>query len=70
MGINRNTVNLWYGRFREAIVRVSIEESTSFTELNGIHAHKFHLHLKECEFRYNHKSYDEAKPLIFKNLLV
>ena len=32
MGINRNSVNLWYNRFREAIVRISIEESKSFKE--------------------------------------
>lgn len=30
MGVNRNTVNLWYNRFREAIVRLSIEESKHF----------------------------------------
>ena len=32
MSINRNTVNLWYNRFREAIVRLSIEESKDFKE--------------------------------------
>ena len=32
MRINRNTVNLWYNRFREAIVRLSIEESKDFKE--------------------------------------
>lgn len=32
MSINRNTVNLWYNRFREAIVRLSIKESKSFKE--------------------------------------
>ena len=32
MSINRNTVNLWYNRFREIIVRVSILESKNFRE--------------------------------------
>jgi transposase len=25
-------------------------------KFRGIHKHKFYLHLKECEFRYNYKS--------------
>lgn len=192
MGINRNTINLWYNRFREAIVRISIEESKHFKEryefgwefeldesyfgakrirgkrwrwaagktpvfgllkrdgrvfvsivencsrselmpiiqgkilegstiytdgwkaydslvlngydhyrvfhsenefarwknhvngiesfwsfskrrmakFNGIDSDKFHLHLKECEFRYNYKNYELAKRVVFKNLLV
>jgi transposase len=32
MSINRNTINLWYNRFREAIVRGGIEESKGFVE--------------------------------------
>jgi transposase-like protein len=32
LAVNRNTINLWYNRFREAIVRVSIEESKHFKE--------------------------------------
>ena len=39
-------------------------------KLNGISHHTFHLHLKECEFRYNYRNFDQAKKLIFKNLLV
>ena len=192
MGINRNTVNLWYNRFRESIVRISIEESKTFKEryeyewefeldesyfgarrvrgkrwrwaawktpvfgllkrdgrvfvsivencsreelmpiiqgkilewstiyadwwkaydslvlngydhyrvfhsenefargknhvngiesfwsfckrrmakFNGIDPDKFHLYLKECEFRYNYKNFELAKRAIFKNLLV
>ena len=192
MGINRNTVNLWYNRFRETIVRIAIEESKTFKEryeygwefeldesyfwarrvrgkrgrwaagktpvfwllkrdgrvfvsivencsreelmpiiqgkilewstiytdgwkaydslvlngydhyrvfhsqnefargknhvngiesfwsfckrrmakFNGIDPDKFHLHLKECEFRYNYKNFELAKRAIFKNLLV
>ena len=192
MGINRNTINLWYNRFRETIVRISIEESKSFGErynlpweyeldesyfwarrvrgkrwrwaagktpvfgmlkrdgrvfvsivencsraelmpiiqgkilewstiytdwwkaydslvlngydhyrvfhsnnefargknhvnwiesfwsfckrrmnkFNGIAPDKFHLHLKECEFRYNYRNYELAKKVVFKNLLV
>jgi len=40
------------------------------SKFNGITPHKFHLHLKECEFRYNYRNFEEAKKLIFKNLLV
>ena len=39
-------------------------------KLNWIRADKFHLHLKECEFRYNYKNFELAKSLVFKNLLV
>jgi len=39
-------------------------------KFNGIHPDKFHLHLKECEFRYNYKNYELAKRVVFKNLLV
>ena len=40
------------------------------TKLNWIRSDKFHLHLKECEFRYNYKNYELAKSIVFKNLLV
>ena len=30
----------------------------------GIHKHKFHLHLKECEFRYNYRSRNLYKILL------
>gem|GEM_PF-2249410 len=36
----------------------------------AIVTHKFHLHLKECEFRYNYRNFNTAKKLIFKNSLV
>jgi transposase len=39
-------------------------------KFNGTAPDKFHLHLKECEFRYNYKNYPLAKSFIFKNLLV
>ena len=39
-------------------------------KFNGIAPDKFHLHLKECEFRYNYKNFRLAKKAIFKNLLV
>jgi transposase-like protein len=39
-------------------------------KFNGIDPDKFHLHLKECEFRYNYKNYELAKRVVFKNLLV
>ncbi len=39
-------------------------------KFNGIDLDKFHLHLKECEFRYNYKNYELAKRVVFKNLLV
>ena len=32
MGLNRNTVNLWFNRFRESIVRISIEESKNLEQ--------------------------------------
>ena len=28
------------------------------SKFNGIHHHTFYLHLKECEFRFNHRNYD------------
>ena len=39
-------------------------------KFNGVSPHTFHLHLKECEFRYNYKNYTDAKVIVFKNLLV
>ncbi len=39
-------------------------------KFNGISQETFHLHLKECEFRYNYKNYRDAKVIVFKNLLV
>ena len=39
------------------------------TKLNGIRADKFHLHLKECEFRYNYRNKkEEAIKLLLKRL--
>jgi transposase len=40
------------------------------SKFNGTAPDKFHLHLKECEFRYNYKNYPLAKSFVFKNLLV
>jgi len=28
------------------------------SKFNGLHHHPFHLHLKECEFRFNHRNKD------------
>ena len=28
------------------------------SKFNGIHHHTFYLHLKECEFRFNHRNQD------------
>ena len=39
-------------------------------KFNGIDSDKFHLHLKECEFRYNYRNFELAKRVVFKNLLV
>jgi transposase len=39
-------------------------------KFNGISQETFHLHLKECEFRYNYRNYDDAKWVVFNNLLV
>ena len=52
-----------------------IESFWSFSKrrmnkFNGIAPDKFHLHLKECEFRYNYRNYELAKRIVFKNLLV
>jgi transposase len=39
------------------------------SKLNGIRADKFHLHLKECEFRYNYRNKkEEALRLLLKKL--
>lgn len=39
------------------------------TKLNGIRADKFHLHLKECEFRYNYRNKkEEAMKLLLKRM--
>ena len=28
------------------------------SKFNGVHHHTFYLHLKECEFRFNHRDHD------------
>jgi transposase-like protein len=39
------------------------------SKFNGIQADKFHLHLKECEFRYNYRhKKEEAVKLLLKML--
>ncbi len=39
------------------------------SKLNGIRSDKFHLHLKECEFRYNYRNKkEEATKLLMKML--
>jgi transposase len=37
------------------------------SRFRGVHKHKFHLHLKECEFRYNHRK--ENPKEMYKYLL-
>ena len=37
------------------------------SRFRGIHKHKFYLHLKECEFRYNHRK--EGHKEMYKYLL-
>ena len=40
---------------------------TRLSRLRGVHKHVFYFHLKECEFRFNHRREDIAK--IILNLL-
>jgi transposase len=37
------------------------------SKFRGVHKHKFHLHLKECEFRYNHRK--ESPKEMYRYLL-
>ncbi|PIE84854.1 hypothetical protein CSA08_05040 [Candidatus Gracilibacteria bacterium] len=51
-----------------------IESFWSFTKrrlakFNGIHSHKFTLHLKECEFRFNSGFQDENMYKILLKIL-
>jgi transposase len=72
-------VDLGYGHFRvdhskDEFVkgRVHINGIEGFwglakvrlTKFKGIPDHTFHLHLKECEWRYNHRASDKAKILL------
>ncbi len=38
---------------------------TRLARFRGLHKHTFLLHLKECEFRFNHR-HDDLYPLILK----
>jgi hypothetical protein len=38
MSINRNTINLWYNRFRTAIIYGNIEESKEYAKISNFPA--------------------------------